>query len=109
MYWAHYVRLFPAQKSFLVKFQDCALQTRIPKYFLCTHPDQLCSMCPTALSLVGGGEGGVAAELFTSPEAVSDGQRDEFGLGEWQDTSGLTSRNAAYQEQQAVENNLQRL
>lgn len=62
-----------------------------------------------AFSLVGGGESGVAAELFTSPEAVTDGQRDEFGLGEWQDPSGLTVRNATYQEQQTVENNLQRL
>lgn len=38
-----------------------------------------------ACSLRRGGEGGVSAGLFTSPEAVIDVQKDEFGLGEWQD------------------------
>lgn len=61
-----------------------------------------------ACSLRRGGEGGVSEGLFESPETVIDGQKDEFGLGEWQDSSCLVSRNATCQEQ-AVEHNLQQL
>ncbi|OPJ71068.1 shisa-3-like protein [Patagioenas fasciata monilis] len=64
--------------------------------------DVISSCPPACLHLI-------IPRLFTSPEAVTDGQRDGFGFGEWQDPSGLGSGNAAYQEQQAVGHNLQQL